>query len=47
MLVVQQDEFNAPVRQEQVFLEGQVQMEEQKLEPGRSSYKIYAYVDPC
>ena len=34
-LVVQQDEFNAPVGQEQVLLEGQVQMEEQKLEQPR------------
>ena len=34
-LVDQQDEFNAPAGQEQVIIEGQVLMEEQKLEQPR------------
>ena len=32
VIVNQQDEFNAPVGQEQVIIEGQVPVEEQKLE---------------
>ena len=35
VLVGQQDEFNAPAGQEQVIIEGQVLMEEQKLEQPR------------